>query len=192
MLWPIELPVRITFWIMIALIGVSTLIAVALKRKPVRVFLASTMLAFIAFIPSCTGIMALLDARRFGVFQYANYAEVQDFRIYRYLPPTAQSIALEKTAMGHRAKYLISEAEMRDFVDLIWRKWGDGSAIERTGLREGEVVKPDEMDYLFRDLGWPPLSNAIRFHSPVAGNGAGAQYFLDVSSGIVYHRAGYW
>jgi hypothetical protein len=192
MLWPIVLPVQLTFWIMLSMIVVSTLLAVALKWKPIRVFLGSIALAFVAFIPSCTGIMSVLDARRFGVFQYATYAEVQDFRIYRYLPVSAHSITLEKTAMGHRAKYSISEPEMRDYMDRLWKECGEGSAIARSDLNEGEIVKRDEIEYQFRELGWTPLTNAIRFHSPVQGDGGGAEYFLDASSGTAYHRAGYW
>jgi hypothetical protein len=192
MLWPIVLPVQLTFLIMLAMIVISTLLAVALKWKRIPVFVGSVALAFVAFIPSCTGIMSVLDARRFGVFQYATYGDVQDFRIYRYLPISARSITLEKTAMGHRAKYSITEAEMRDYVDWLWRECGEGSAIARSDLEEGESVKPDEIEHQFRELGWPPLTNAIRFHSPVQGDGGGAEYFLDVSSSTAYHRAGYW
>ncbi len=152
----------------------------------------SMVLAFVAFIPSCTAIMSALDARRFGVFQYATYGDVQDFRIYRYLPDPARSITLEKTAMGHRAKYSITEAEMRGFIDRLWQEYGKGSAVPRENLGEGEAIKPDEMERLFGDLGWPPLEQAIRFHSPVESDGGGAEYFLDTASGTAYHRAGYW
>lgn len=192
MLWPIVLPVQLTFLTLIALIVISTLLAVALKRKPITVLVGSVALAFVAFIPSCTGIMSVLDARRFGVFQYATYDEVQDFRIYRYLPETARSITLEKTAMGHRAKYAISEAEMRDYIDRLWKECGEGSAIARSDLNEGQIVKPDEIEDQFGELGWPALTNAIRFRSPVQGDGGGAEYFLDASTGTAYHRAGYW
>ena len=136
--------------------------------------------------------MSVLDARRFGVFQYATYDDVQDFRIYRYLPDSARSITLEKTAIGHRAKYSITEAEMRDYIDRLWNESGEGSAIARSDFEEGEIVKPDEIEYQFRELGWPPLTNAIRFRSPAQADGGGAEYFLDVSSGTAYHRAGYW
>jgi hypothetical protein len=192
MLWPIVLPVQLTFWIMLAMIAIATLAAVALKWKPNRVFVGSVALACVAFIPSCTGIMSILDARRFGVFQYASYGDVQDFRIYRYLPDSARSITLEKTAMGHRAKYSITEAEMRDYIDRLWKECGENSATARSELEEGQVVKPEEIEYQFRKLGWPPLTNAIRFHSPVQRDGGGAEYFFDLSTGTAYHHAGYW
>ena len=192
MLWPIELPVQLTFAIMGAMIVISTLVAVALKWKPMGVFVGAVALAFVAFVPSCTGIMSVLDARRFGVFQYATYDDVRDFRIYRYLPDSARSITLEKTAMGHRAKYSITEVEMRDYIDRLWLECGGASAIARSDIEEGEIVRPEEFELRFRELGWPPLTNAIRFHSPIQADGGGAEYFLDVSSGTAYHRAGYW
>lgn len=192
MLWPIILPVQITFGIILGMITVSTLVAVAVKAKPTRIFLATSALGFVAFIPSCTCIMSVIDARRFGIFHYESYAEVQDFRIYRYLPNSARTITLEKTAMGHRAKYQISESDLREYLDRLWSECGNGSIIARKDLNQGEEVNLDEIPNLFHDLGWPPLSHAIRFQSPVQGDGGGAEYFLDVASGTVYHRAGYW
>ena len=136
--------------------------------------------------------MSYLDARRFGVFQYATYAEVQDIRVEGYLPDSARSITVEKKAMGHRAKYSIAEGELREYMDHLWKECGDRSAISRIDLNEGKVVKPDEMEFQFKDLGWLSFSKAIRFHSPVQGDGGGAEYFFDEVSGTAYHRAGYW
>ena len=192
MLWPIVLPVQLTFWIMISIVIISTLIALVAKWKPGRVFFISTSIALIAFIPSCSGIMSYLDARRFGVFQYATYGEVQDFRVERYLPDSARSITVEKTAMGHRAKYSITEGELREYMDRLWNECGERSAIARKNFNEGEVVKPDEMEYQFKDLGWRSFTKAIRFHSTVQGDGGGAEYFFDEVSSTAYHRAGYW
>ena len=136
--------------------------------------------------------MSYLDARRFGVFQYATYGEVQDFRVERYLPDSARSITVEKTAMGHRAKYSITEGELREYMDRLWNECGERSAIARKNFNEGEVVKPDEMEYQFKDLGWRSFTKAIRFHSTVQGDGGGAEYFFDEVSSTAYHRAGYW
>ena len=177
---------------MASIVMVATLIATFANRKPEMVFFISTAMAFVAFIPSCAGIMSYLDAKRFGVFQYVTYDEVKDFRVERYLPDSARSITVEKTAMGHRAKYSITKGELREYLDRLWKECGEGSAISRIDFNEGEVVKPDEMEYQFKDLGWLPFSKAIRFHSPVQGDGGGAEYFFDEVSGTAYHRAGYW
>jgi hypothetical protein len=93
---------------MVSLIVIVTVVAVVKNWKPGLAFFLASSVAFIAFIPSCNGIMSMLDARRFGVFQYATFGDVRDFLVERYLPKAAKAITLEKTAMGHRAKYSIT------------------------------------------------------------------------------------
>ncbi len=93
---------------------------------------------------------------------------------------------------GHRAKYSIPDAELKSFVDGLWQAGGQYSAIARADLNEGEPANREEMEQWFSDLGWPPLKDAIQFHSPVEADGGGAQYYYEPSSGTAYHRAGYW
>ncbi len=52
-------------------------------------------------IPSCVGIMAILDAQRFGTFQCNSGSEVNDFRVERYLPAKARNISLKKVSPSH-------------------------------------------------------------------------------------------
>ena len=59
-------------------------------------------------------------------------------------------------------------------------------------FKDGEPVKGEEIEMDFQDLNWPRMINAVRFHSPVEGDGGGATYFFDPTTGITYHRAGYW
>lgn len=177
---------------MLSLIVISTLVARGMKRRPAPVFLLSSVFAFLAFIPSCAGIMSLLDARRFGLFHYAEYSEVQDFRVELYLPTAARDITVHKTAMGHRAKYTITEQELRDWIDLQWDKYGDKSESEHTDSLGTKTVDPSETVLHFEDLGWPPLQNAIPFETPRAANGAGASYYFEPATNTAYHRGGYW
>ncbi|MEM1223475.1 MAG: hypothetical protein AAGH40_12025, partial [Verrucomicrobiota bacterium] len=76
--------------------------------------------AVLVFIPSCSGLMFLIDAYRFGYFQYESYTEVADDHVYLFLPPGSKKISIEKSAHGHRAKYIISESELRAFLDDLW------------------------------------------------------------------------
>ena len=192
MLWPIILPIQLTSLIMVFAIVTVTVIAAAKNWKPGVAFVLTSAVAIMAFVPSCNGIMSLLDARRFGVFQYASYDDVQDFRIERYLPPAAKAITLEKTAMGHRAKYSITETELREYIDQLWNKFGQLSAAPRGDSSEREMASADEFDLWFRGLGWPVPKNAICFSSPTEADGGGATYYFDPDSGTAYHRAGYW
>ncbi len=192
MLWPIVLPFKIAFWSLAGLVALVTVFSPAFKWKRGKVFLISSILACVAFIPSCTGIMTIIDARRFGVFQYDVYADVNDFQIERYLPTSARNITLDKFAMGHRAKYSIPEADFMEYINGLWNEYGEYSAISRDELSEGAQVTADAFEHEYGDLDWPPLENALEYHSPVQGDGGGATYFFDRDSGTVYHRAGYW
>jgi hypothetical protein len=191
MFWPLVLPVQITFGLIIAFVLLATAFAPAMKWKRANTFGISSLIGCLAFIPSCACIITVIDAQRFGVFQFDAYSDVGDFRIERYLPTNAKNITLEKHASGHRAKYSISKSELADFLDGLWHDHGQFSAISRDDLHDGEFITPDAFDFMFADLGWPPF-NGIEFHSPVQGDGGGATYYFDPATGTAYHRAGYW
>ncbi len=192
MLWPLILPFKIAFWLLAGLVAIVTILAPSLKWKRGKTFAIALLLAIVAFIPSCTGIMAIVDSQRFGLFQYDSFAQVNDERIERYLPTQARNITLEKYAAGHRARYSISESDLMAYVDGLWDQYGEYSATERDDLDDGAKVSPESFDLYFGDLGWPVLENAIELNSPREGDGGGATYFLDRSGGTVYHFAGYW
>ena len=192
MLWPLVLPVKITFWLLVALVLMATIGSVRLKWPTRKTFVIASVIAFVGFIPSCTIVMSIVDARRFGVFEYASYDEVRDFRIERFLPPAAHNITLEKTFIGHRAKYTISESELKSFLDGLWDAYGEYSAVPRSNLKDGEPVRSEQIQMDLRGLDWPPMTDAVRFQSPVEGDGGGATYYFDRATGVTYHRAGYW
>lgn len=192
MLWPLELPVKITFAILLALVLLATIGAGRLKWAPRKTFVIASLIAFIGFIPSCTVVMKFVDARRFGVFEYSSYHEVKDFRIERFLPPTARDITLEKTFMGHRAKYTITETELRKYLDGLWETYGSQSSISRSNLKDGEPGNREEIEMVFEGLNWPQINGSVQFHSPVESDGGGATYYFDPTSGVTYHRAAYW
>lgn len=191
MLWPVVLPFKITFWLFATVVVLATVFAPALNWNRVKTFWLISLLCFLAFIPSCAGIMAVIDSKRFGVFRHSTYGDVNDFRIERYLPLQAKDITLEKYFSGHRAKYSISESELKAYLDGLWGRYGQYSAISRDELDDGVPVSADAYEHVFADLDWP-LFDGIKFHSPVQSDGGGATYYFDPASGTAYHRARYW
>ena len=192
MFWPIVLPFKITFWVFVGIVTVLTVLSPAMKWKRGKTFLMTSLLAILAFVPSCTGVMAVVDAQRFGVFHCDSYAEVQDFRIERYLPKSAQKITLDKFASGHRAKYAITQPELVSYLDALWIEAGNRSAISREDLDDGSEVSAEQVARDFEGLDWSAPSTAIKFHSPVESDGGGATYYFDPAANVAYHRAGYW
>ena len=100
MLWPIVLPLKITFWILVAAVLTLTAAAPSLKWNRGKTFRIAMLLAFAGFVPSCVGIMSILDSHRFGTFEYASFSDVKDFRIERYLPTQAKDITPCPPGMG--------------------------------------------------------------------------------------------
>ena len=103
MLWPIILPFQITACVFASVIIIATLAAPLAKLKRLPTFFAMMILGFVGFIPSCSEIMKIIDAKRFGVFSYASFKDVNDFRVERYLPSDAMQITLDKYPQGFRA-----------------------------------------------------------------------------------------
>lgn len=193
MLYPVVLPFQITILVLaIAVVAITTL-APLLKWKRGKTFLITSLVALVAFIPSCTGIMFVVDEFRFGHFEYQTYKDIDDFRPQRYLPTAATSITMYKIDSGFRARYSISEPDFRAYVDGLWEKYGRFSAVKREQLSgEGSSVDADELQRRFRGLGWKPLANAIKYHSPRERDGGGATYYFDADAGMVYQRTDYW
>lgn len=192
MLWPIVLPFKITFWCIAALIALATIAAPRVKCKRLPTFLAATVLGVLAFVPSCTGVMHVIDARRFGVFDYETFDQVDDFRVERYLPPTARAITLDKQAGGFRARFKITEAGLTSYLDELWERDGNRSVAKREAMPSMAVLDPKLHERYFGDLGWPYLENATEYDSPTAGNGSGFNIWFSPTEGVAYQLAGYW
>jgi hypothetical protein len=192
MLWPLVLPFQITSCILAVLIAAGTMITPVRKWGRPKTFGVLTITSFVLFIPSCIGVTSIVDAYRFGTFQYAAYTELQDFRVERFVPEKARNITVSKYATGHKAKYTISEQELSAYLDQLWEAHGKQSAIPRKDLKGQVVVAPQTIQADFSGLDWPLLENAVEYHSPVEADGGGATYYFSRESSIVYHRAGYW
>jgi len=192
MLWPLILPAQITFWLLLAVVASLTALAPRVNWKRGHAFNISLVVALLAFVPSCTGVMTILDAQRFGIFQYSSFTDIHDLRIQRFLPTQAQSIELEKYAWGHRAKYSITQSELTQILDGLWHKYGPSSATPRDKLDDGKTVTDESFKHVFHGLDWLLPPEAIEFRSPVERDGGGATYFFDPKTETAYHRAGYW
>lgn len=191
MLWPYVVPVKIAFWSLLALVVLVTLLAPLVRWNRSKAFAISAVTALLAFIPLTGAIVQIMDASRFGRFEYATYDEVNDFRVERYLPPAAREIALLKYAGGYRTRYSITEEELTEYLDGLWDTYGQRSAVPRDDLGEGEPVSAETFEHEFRGE-WPNVEGTIQYHSPIEADGGGATYYFDRASGIAYQRAGYW
>lgn len=193
MLWPLVLPLQITCFVLLVAVVALTAYASPKGWSRAKSFLIYSVIGFLAFIPSCAGVMLVVDAIRFGDFHYAKFEDIPDFRSRRYLPEGATDIQMRKHPNGCLARYKLSASDFESYLDDLWAKYGEHSATRRgDDLDEGNVVSGEEFDTTFGDLGWSCPSNAVVCHSPSERDGGGATYYVDAESGIVFQRTGYW
>lgn len=193
MLWPLVLPAQIAFWTLIVVVISITAMAPSLKWKSGKTFIISSFIALVAFIPSCIGIMFVVDEIRFGYFEYETFSDINDFRAERYLPTAAADIKMHKYANGYRAQYSISESDFHAYLDNLWDEYGEYSSVKRGEMSgEGLTVSSEELERIFPGLEWKPTNNAIEYHSPTEADGGGAEYYFDRETGIAFEWTGYW
>jgi hypothetical protein len=171
---------------------VAVLTVIAPRAKRLRSFVLGSVLACALFIPALFGVSAIVDAVRFGTFHYATAAEVDDFRVNRYLPLTASDITLHKSGLGYCARYTLEEAALRAYLDSLWASYGAMSSMTRESLHDGQLVGASDIDTVFRKLDWVVPREARRWNSPVEDDGGGATYYFDPATSTVLQRAGYW
>ena len=106
MLAPLVLPFKITF----VVFAVAWTGAALLMRKPKPIAIVSVLLTLL-FVPSCIGVMKIVDSYRYGRFDYASVKEVPDDG-YIELPDTATSI----TAVSYT--HLASQVNNEE----VWRR----------------------------------------------------------------------
>ena len=144
-----------------------------------------------------------------GLHRIAKGSEITDPRIIRYLPAEATDIKLISDRSGHIAHYRISSEAFDKFFEGVWeryrkdraaepKRWVDYSEEEITEALKGSplgryepVVQSAEMIF-DKPIVWESLENATSYDGPRRSSAAGATYYLDRESGIVFQEAGYW
>lgn len=137
--------------------------------------------------------MMTVDSVRFGDFSYASYEDIPDLRSRRYVPKKATEIEMRKHAGGNFSRYNLPADEFESHLDDLWREHGEHSAFERGAFsNEGKTVDLEYFNMKFGDLGWDFPPAAIVHYSPHGGNGAGAKYYVDPDSELVFQHTGFW
>lgn len=140
-----------------------------------------------------TGEAPAVAATHTGKHSFKTVAEITDPRVKPWLPPQATEISLLSERGGHYARYKISEADFKKFLDQLWEAKKDSSAHQRDRMSgEGEPANRELMAKHFKAAGWEPLDNAITYYSPSKPSGAMTTYYYDREAGIAYHDRGYW
>lgn len=195
MLWPLVLPASIAFWGLLACVVVATAVAPRFRWGRSLTFIVASLLSFFAFVPAIIVLKAAIDPFRFGMFHYDTYDEVGDFRVYRYLPPGATDIRLEKPDHGNgfRAKFAIDREKLEEWIDHLWAgEGGKNSAITGDEVDTRTRVRAGEIEQEFDDLGWKAPNDGVVYSGPFESDWGGFTLWYSESEGVAYQRAGYW
>lgn len=188
MFWSAILPFQITVVLWAVIIIAVTYYAPKLGRKRVSTAWLSIALAFLMFIPSCMVIQTVAAPFRSGVFHYDSFAQLNDWRVERYLPEFATDITLEKPAHtnGFRAKFVIPKTALEEWFDESWEQGKGYSVFDR---KEAQEISASPK---FSELGWPELPDAEQYVGPCESDGGGYIIWYSETEGIAYEDAGYW
>jgi hypothetical protein len=188
MFWGIKLPFQITLILFIFIVIIITLIFIGKKRdwNLPKTLLRLNLALTILFIPSCAAINMVVDHFRFGVFQYASFNELNDYKSKRYTPNDATNIVVEKAYSGQIAKYNISKTDLLKYL----RIHNDDTNADH--LRKIISSNDEYPMSLFKNIGYPKNILLEEFTPQRAPNGAGATYYYDENNQTCYHRADYY
>ena len=190
MFWPVVLPLQITLGILVGVLVLALGLATKRKWKLGKTFVGTLVVSCVAFIPSCTVIMKVLDPYRFGVFEYETAADVSDKRVRHWLPVSAKAITVDQQRNGFRANFTVSEKELNEHLDEQWALYGKESIRDENS--SGQPVNVKILEREFGGLKWQIFDDVIEFQGPVAGNGAGYSIWFSPSQAVAYQSGGYW
>jgi hypothetical protein len=153
-------------------------------------FTWSVLVAVILFIPSCIGVMEILDQLRYGTFSYNDPEEIRNRRIRHWIPPTAESITVHKTSRGHLARFKINKNALMEWLPQI-RKESEVSQIQEATPMDKEC-SASQFGERFKEVGWKHPKDSVEYHVILRSNGAGFTIWYSEALGIAYLAAGYW
>lgn len=194
MLWPLILPAKLTAILLVILFASALAIAKQRKRRPGRTAILGIVALLLMFIPSCVAVKVVVDHFRFGMFQYADFDSIGDFRIERYMPQTAKRITVYKheSGNGYRARFEITGDDLRAWHQQVWDSYEQFSGIPPG---EGEMRSPtDEVQFLhqFDEFAWQAPSDLVVYNGPIKANGAHYRIWHSESTQVAFLTSCYW
>lgn len=199
MLAQFVLPFQITASIFV----VVWIVAVWRLQKRIAFITVSLLLLF---IPACTGIKSIVDAFRYGRFEYASALDVPADG-YIKLPPSATQIVLYRDGAGHRARFSISTELLRTWIDeqralrpdlnsspndQEWEIKPDAKAVGAIDLSDHLELVQQLFRQRFPDTNWTFDPAMIHVTVTRSDRGGGFSVWHVPATGETYLSAGYW
>ena len=148
----------------------------------------SGLIAVCAFIPTCTGINLTVDAYSFGEHHYSSANDVGFQIVSANIPRESKNIELHLTKGAFAAKFQITETDLNEWFNNVWKEKGERAAFE---MKKTAVVVFQLPSHL-ASYGWNLPGEYIEYEGPIFKNGSGSQLFFDKQNNIAYQFYAFW
>ncbi len=190
---PVILPLQMTC----VVVALMTLMAAVLWERQTKRVLLSVALGFLTgfvlFIPTLFVVGAIVDACRYGKFEYARGAEIRD--PYVEIPESVTNVTLYKYASGHEVRFQIDEATLLAWMDSVTKKRGEFSKatpFEREEQSTSGEFSQHEWEWRFGRRHWARPADIVKYNGWHSGRGAGFDVWYSAESQTAFISAGYW
>ena len=200
---------KLPFLLTVILLGAVVVIVGAISRRP-NAFAWAMLASIVGFIPSCTGIMYVIDQFRYGQFDYAISTEAPEDG-YLEFPPTARNLTVFRSAPGHQAKFEIETQDLKKWIDEMRAKRPELNQIDGGETWESEDSKIATRDSInasllseiargrgelfekhFAHTGWIFNTKTKEFFVTRSGRGGGYRIWHEPGTNTAIMNAYYW
>jgi len=194
MLWPFVLPLKLTLVVLAGMFLATLHVGKKRSWNAIPTFMLAVLAMPVLVIPVGFVVGSVVDCFRFGMFHYADFQEIHDFRIERYMPPVATNIDVYKhySGNGYRARFRISQTDLDTWHQQFWDEHGEFSVANQSSVDEREPVSEDDFRRWFGDFEWEQPSDLLTYTSPIAGNGAHYKIWYSPSQERAFLTSCYW
>ncbi len=138
------------------------------------------------------GIGLIVDAIRYGQFEYRTAAEIDD--PYVEIPHNSTEITLHKYASGHEVRFTSEQEDLVTWMHSVVNR--RQQLANATPFEKYQALKGDDLQRLWdHDFGrrhWPMPDDVVRYQGSRSARGSGFDVWYSPSSRTGYVRAGYW
>jgi hypothetical protein len=161
------------------------------------------------FIPSCTGIMYVVDQFRYGRFEYPTISAMPtDGHVE--LPSKSRNIILYKNDAGHTAKFEIATSSLIEWINEMRALRPDLNPVHQieaepeaspAGLpeeffaqleNESSARQKELLNRGFPEANWGYDPKMLTYHVSRSPQGGGYTVWHVPESGVAYLTSGYW
>ncbi len=190
----VVLPFLITFGIAVFLVIV--LPPLSKKSKRHLSFCKLVLIVLVLFIPSCLGMMKIVDFFRYGTFTYTAPEEIGDRRIRQWMPPTATNIVVHRFSEGYFARFAIDKKALTEWLALICNEHQACEKVNNFQDRTMSSSCSDQGPFYYpnktNELGWKYPEDGECYSVTLSSNGAGVSLVYSEALGLAYLEGAYW